>query len=113
MDFIHIIYLYINDGANINFLNEAYCEPIKITWIKWALLISVILLLNFKTKIYNYLILLLSLGIIILFIKEGPLSHILCLFDSLFFWIIFLLAMTLGLKSFYSLIVLVLKKLTR
>ena len=103
MDFIHLIYLYFNNNVNINFLNEAYCEPIKITWIKWALLISVILLLNFKTKIYHYLILLLSLGIIILFIKEGPLRHILCLYDSIIYWIIFLLALILGLKSFYSL----------
>ena len=71
-------------------LMEGVHEISRTTFIKWGLcLLGIVGLLFFKKqKIASYLLAVVSIGMIWLFIVDGPLSHLLLWYSTISLWIL-------------------------
>lgn len=88
---IEVIYFLIY-RINLDYPNytEAYYEAPQVTFIKWALYVLAIFGLLLKNKVFVYITLLVSIGMMTLSIIKGPLYHIYHLFSEISFWMLFI-----------------------
>lgn len=94
VDILHFFIFRLNTNIEIS---EAYYESNEMTYIKIGLcLLSLLgLFLIKKSRYANYLILLSSIGMILLFWTDGPLRHLLQWYSAISIWVLFFLGIYL------------------
>lgn len=95
VDVLH--YFAIRMNPEYSNITEAFYENNQTTFIKWGLcLLSVIgLFLLEKQKTASYLLMIVSIGMIWLFIVDGPLNHLLLWYSTISLWILGILGVYL------------------
>lgn len=88
VDVLHF-FIYRFNSVKSN-LMEGVHEISRTTFIKWGLclLAIVALLLVKKQKTASYLLIITGIGMIWLFIVDGPLNHLLLLYSSVSLWVL-------------------------
>jgi hypothetical protein len=96
VDVLHF-FIYRFNSVKSNLMEGAH-EISRTTFIKWGLCLLAIIALLFvkKQKTASYLLVITGIGMIWLFIVDGPLNHILLLYSSVSLW-------TLGIIGAYLL----------
>jgi hypothetical protein len=108
IDLLHLIFFRqkeTNGDGLKSLLTESYHENIEITFIKLLFCVLALLGLFFsnKNKIFNYLTLFASLGMIYLFLFKGPLNYFYKWYSTISLWVLFFLGVYLLYISFVKL----------
>ncbi len=95
VDVLH--YFVVRMNPQYSNITEAFYESNKTTFIKWGLCLLSILGLSLleKQKTAFYLIIIASIGMIWLFIVDGPLNHLLLWYSAISLWILGILGIYL------------------
>lgn len=94
VDVLH--YFIIRMNPEYSNITEAFYESNQTTFIKWALyILSIIGLIFKKQKTASYLVVIASIGMIWLFIVDGPLNHLLLWYSTISLWILGILGVYL------------------
>ncbi|MCK0115028.1 MULTISPECIES: hypothetical protein [Gelidibacter] len=95
VDVLH--YFAIRMNPEYSNITEAFYENSQTTFIKWGLCLLSVIGLFFleKQKIASYLLMIVSIGMIWLFIVDGPLNHLLLWYSTISLWILGILGVYL------------------
>lgn len=95
VDVLH--YFAIRMNPEYSNITEAFYENNQTTFIKWGLCLLSVIGLFFleKQKIASYLLMIVSIGMIWLFIVDGPLNHLLLWYSTISLWILGILGVYL------------------
>lgn len=95
VDVLH--YFTIRMNPKYSNITEAFYESSQTTFIKWVLclLAIIVLLLVKKQKIASYLLIIAGIGMIWLFIVDGPLNRLLLWYSTISLWILGILGIYL------------------
>lgn len=88
IDILHYFVVRIN--PEYSDYSESFYESDNMTYIKWGLLLVSLIGLRFlrRTNIALFLIGLSGMGMVVFFFIDGPLSHFLKTYSSVYFWIL-------------------------